>query len=226
MSAPCSSIYISAYQNNHKVFAWSILMDRLSTRELLKRKNMELQDYTCVLCNNSTEESLLHLMIDCPFASDCWGWFGLHAQQGWDINHCLEEFRRQLHVPFFMEIIILMSWSIWQARNGLIFNNRPPSIQEAKRGRMCAASASCKKLFHFYWDMVKQPLFNLPSEANFFFISFFVSWACLLTPPTLLWFTFKKLPVGTCPSCFPQKKNHLKHLHVLPCLSAIELPTA
>lgn len=225
MSAPCSSIYISAYQNNHKVFAWSILMDRLSTRELLKRKNMELQDYTCVLCNNSTEESLLHLMIDCPFASDCWGWFGLHAQQGWDINHCLEEFRRQLHVPFFMEIIILMSWSIWQARNGLIFNNRPPSIQEAKRGRMCAASASCKKLFHFYWDMVKQPLFNLPSEANFFhFLLCFLSLPSHPPYPVVIY--FQKITSRDLPLLFSSKKNHLKHLHVLPCLSAIELPTA
>ena len=105
---------------------------------------MELQDYTCVLCNNSIEESLLHLMIECPFASECWNWLGLHTQQSWEIYQCLKEFRRQLHVPFFMEIIILMSWTIWQARNGLIFNNKPPSIQEAKR----AFRSECALLLH------------------------------------------------------------------------------
>jgi hypothetical protein len=34
------------------------------TRELLKRKNMELEDYSCVLCSSSTAESLFHLLID------------------------------------------------------------------------------------------------------------------------------------------------------------------
>lgn len=40
----------------------------------------------------------------------------------------LENFRTQLQVPFFMEIIILMSWSIWTTRNNFIFEGRQPSI--------------------------------------------------------------------------------------------------
>lgn len=32
-------------QNKHKVFFWLLIKDRLSTRELLRRKNMALQDY-------------------------------------------------------------------------------------------------------------------------------------------------------------------------------------
>jgi hypothetical protein len=42
-------------QPKHKVFFWLLMMDRLSTRELLKRKNMLLQDYSCILCNANTE---------------------------------------------------------------------------------------------------------------------------------------------------------------------------
>ena len=38
----------------------------------------------------------------------------------------------QLGVPFFMEIIILMSLSIWTARNGFIFNGVAPSIITCK----------------------------------------------------------------------------------------------
>lgn len=34
----------SSCQNKHKVFFWLLLKDRISTRELLKRKNMTLQD--------------------------------------------------------------------------------------------------------------------------------------------------------------------------------------
>jgi hypothetical protein len=90
---------------------------------------------------------------------------------------------------------------------------------------MCAASASCKKLFHFYWDMVKQPLFNLPSEANFFhFLLCFLSLP--YHPPYPVVIYFQKITSRDLPLLFSSKKNHLKHLHVLPCLSAIELPTA
>lgn len=72
-------VWSSSCQNKHKVFDWLIMKDRLSTRELLKRKNMELQDYNCVLCNNRIEESLLHLMLLCPFSQACWAWLNCHV---------------------------------------------------------------------------------------------------------------------------------------------------
>jgi hypothetical protein len=126
-------VWNSSCQNKHKVFAWLFLKDRLSTRELLKRKNIELQDYSCVLCSSLTEEYLLHLMVQCPFASTCWNWIGLQVSDQQDLFQNLESLRRQLQVPFYMEIIILMCWAIWHVRNGLIFNNRLPTINEAKR---------------------------------------------------------------------------------------------
>jgi hypothetical protein len=39
-----------------------------------------------------------------------------------------ERLKRQLRVPFFMDIIILMSWSIWKTRNEWIFNGRDPTV--------------------------------------------------------------------------------------------------
>jgi hypothetical protein len=65
-------LWASSCQSKHKVFFWLVLKDRLSTRELLRRKIMFLPDYTCVLCNGSEDESLFHLLLDCPFARDCW----------------------------------------------------------------------------------------------------------------------------------------------------------
>jgi len=49
-----------------------LLKDRLSTRELLKRRNMELPSYNCVLCSEEAEESVFHLFIGCHFAISCW----------------------------------------------------------------------------------------------------------------------------------------------------------
>ena len=72
-------------------------------------------------------------MVQCPFASTCWNWIGLQVSDQQDLFQNLESFRRQLQVPFYLEIIILMCWAIWHVRNGLIFNNRLPTINEAKR---------------------------------------------------------------------------------------------
>jgi hypothetical protein len=59
-------LWNSSCENKHKVFFWLLINDRLSTRELLKRKNMELQDFSCVLCLGAVEESLVHLFLECP----------------------------------------------------------------------------------------------------------------------------------------------------------------
>ena len=88
-------------QNKHKVFFWLVLIDRVSTRELLKRKNMVLQDYTCVLCNGAIEESQTHLFLQCPFAMQCWGSINLQVQQHLDPFQNLQSFKDQLSEPFF-----------------------------------------------------------------------------------------------------------------------------
>ena len=64
----------SSCQNKHKVFFWLLLKERLSTRDLLKRKNMTLQGYNCPLCNGSAEETLIHMFIHCTFTTQCWAW--------------------------------------------------------------------------------------------------------------------------------------------------------
>jgi len=53
-----SWIWKSSCQPKPKVFFWLLLKDRLNTRELLKRKNMALEDYNCVLYHHAPVESL------------------------------------------------------------------------------------------------------------------------------------------------------------------------
>jgi hypothetical protein len=75
-SSPVHPIYKwlwkSACQNKRKFFFWLVLKDRLSTRELLRRKSMDLHSYSCVLCVHNVDESLHHLLFDCPFATASW----------------------------------------------------------------------------------------------------------------------------------------------------------
>jgi hypothetical protein len=125
-------IWSSSCQSKHKVFFWLVLKDRISTRELLKRKKMQLPDYTCVLCNEAIEESLTHLMLGCQFARQCWAIVNVEVDLDLDPFKILESFKEQLGVHFFMEVIILMSWSIWRSRNDFIFRQIQPSIVSIK----------------------------------------------------------------------------------------------
>jgi Zn-finger domain-containing protein len=86
------------------------MKDRLSTRNLLKRKNMFLEDYNCAICVDSTEETLLHLFLDCPFAMECCETLGSTVQHFDDPFQTISSFRIQLVVPFSMEIITSMCW--------------------------------------------------------------------------------------------------------------------
>jgi len=67
---------------------------------------------------------------------------GLHMPQTSNPFLVLDFLRMKLGVPFFMEVIVLMSWSIWKKRNGHIFsgmsklkykNARTPSRKKLHR---------------------------------------------------------------------------------------------
>ena len=77
-------------------------------------------------------EQGIHLFLACPFSEACWATLGLIIHQPSDPFGTLESFRHQLHQPFFMEIIVAMSWSIWTVRNDAIFRHVQPTVQNYK----------------------------------------------------------------------------------------------
>jgi len=36
------------------------------------------------------------------------------------------------HFPFFMEVVMIGAWCIWNERNALIFNGKPPNLSAWK----------------------------------------------------------------------------------------------
>nr|TKW33264.1 hypothetical protein SEVIR_2G222200v2 [Setaria viridis] len=115
---------------------------------------MFLPSYSCVLCTHDKEETLFHLLLECPFAQVCRINLGLFIdlqQQPYDI---LSSFNNQLQVPFFMKIIVIMSWCIWMARNDWIFKAIDPTCQ--------GTTIRFKHLFtlvlHRVKDFWKQPM--------------------------------------------------------------------
>ena len=59
-------------QPKHEVFLWLLISDRLSTRNLLRRRGMDLDSFTCVFCLSLQEETVHHLFVDCAFTKLCW----------------------------------------------------------------------------------------------------------------------------------------------------------
>lgn len=99
-------------QPKHKIFFWLLLKDRLSTRNILRRKNMHLETYNCELCQLATEETLHHLFLECPFARSCWGILNLDIQPQSSFPEVILYFRDQLNSEFFLNAVILMCWTI------------------------------------------------------------------------------------------------------------------
>jgi hypothetical protein len=67
-----------------------------------------------LLCNLQVEEMLEHLFLMCSFALNCWNLIHLLIPFGAP-SDILLSYKDQLQVNFFMDIIILMCWTIWMA---------------------------------------------------------------------------------------------------------------
>lgn len=107
----------------HLFFFWLLLRDRLNTRNLLRRKNRLLEDYSCVLCNSNQEETLLHLFFECPFSIACWTSIGIQWNSNLQPLDMLLAARQAFGSKIFREIIITATWVIWLVWNGVIFDN-------------------------------------------------------------------------------------------------------
>lgn len=114
-----------------KFFAWLVLVDRLNTKTMLRRRHLNIQDtVTCVMCSTGAEETIEHLFFDCPFAKVCWA--TVHFQ--WD--ELLPLWDRFIHagtihnLPFFTEATLIAAWELWKLRNDKVFQRRDstPSI--------------------------------------------------------------------------------------------------
>ena len=82
------------------------------------------------MCQHGVEETIEHLFFKCPFGINCWAKF----QVFWDHRlmdklELVAEAKRRYRKPMFMEIFMVVAWSIWKERNDLVFNAVSPSIE-------------------------------------------------------------------------------------------------
>lgn len=121
-------VWKSGNLGKHKFFIWLLIKDRLSTRNILKRKHMHLDDYSCVLCQNGPKETCFHLFFECPFSTDCWNSINIH----WNFNlqplGMIIQARTDFGNRIFREIFISACWTTWKARNGIVFDNQAATL--------------------------------------------------------------------------------------------------
>lgn len=93
-----------------KFFAWLILVDRLNTKTMLRRRNLYVDDEVhYVLCNEGADEDIDHLFLNCPFAKRYWEKIGIH----WNTD--LSLYPRLAHaIDSSRTLCSLWKWRSWQ----------------------------------------------------------------------------------------------------------------
>lgn len=106
---------------------------RLNTRNLLRRKDMELEDYNCVLCNTDREETSFHLFFECPFSTACWNTIPINSNTSMQPLDMVIDAKTAFGSPKFREIFITTCWTIWVTRNAVIFDDGQVNLNIWKR---------------------------------------------------------------------------------------------
>lgn len=111
-------IWKSKYVSKLKVFPWLLLRNWLNTKSMLRRPHYYSgSNRTCVLCQSSADETILHLFFTCRFSKLCWQRLGIQWSNSLDTVDLLTHARRNFGNDFFMEIFIIVAWHIWKQRN-------------------------------------------------------------------------------------------------------------
>ncbi|KAG2575186.1 hypothetical protein PVAP13_7KG418550 [Panicum virgatum] len=90
---------------------------------------MVLPSYDCAIYNNGIEKTLQHLFFQCPLALTCWNMLQVDSDSFFGT---IESIKAQISSPMFMSLIILLCWTIWTARNKLIFQRIQLSLEQCR----------------------------------------------------------------------------------------------
>lgn len=120
-------IWRSRCTMKHRVFTWLMMVDRINTRDMLRRRNFNVGgDLGCLLCDAGSRETRNHLLFECSFAVGCW----LKLDITWDIDQTFENMlmaaKNSWSGRLFTEAVILSAWNIWKIRNRKLFDGVPP----------------------------------------------------------------------------------------------------
>ncbi|MFS8015126.1 putative reverse transcriptase zinc-binding domain-containing protein [Helianthus anomalus] len=117
------------------IHAWRADLDSIATGEALRKRNIQVGDSICRMCG-SDEETVDHLFIGCYVASIIWNnistWCSILNIYAFSFKDLLD-FHSNIagseeKKTAVQGIIRIACWSIWKARNKLVFSNNPVKI--------------------------------------------------------------------------------------------------
>lgn len=111
-----------------KSFTWLLLLDHLNTRNMLRRRNYNVDSgFNCLLCSQAIEETVEHLFLCCPFSHACWSRLDISwALDGYKL-HLVRSGKNQWFGPLFMEAFCI-ACRIWKERNHKLFKSSMPFL--------------------------------------------------------------------------------------------------
>ena len=116
-----------------QTFIWMCFHNSIATRVCIASRGMQV-NLTCLICHQAPE-SIIHVLRDCYLATSCWQNLGVNLgceffsldSREWLKKYC----RWDVKVgPLLIPWNLLFSfglWTIWQHRNGVVFQNRTPN---------------------------------------------------------------------------------------------------
>lgn len=106
-----------------KNFLWRTTSNCIPTKDLLRQKWVQV-NAECPVCNTS-DDSILHNHVLCPFAVS--SWMKLHISsicgEFKNFNEWLNQVFQQ-HLNEDIHIIVMVCWMLWKNRNSLMWNQR------------------------------------------------------------------------------------------------------
>lgn len=110
-----------------KFFAWLLVQNRIQCKSNLLKKNI-LDDDTCELCNNGSEDAD-HIISRCPFARSLW------EKVGWGSGRIAKVSElwtssppHGTHQGAAPSLILLFCWELWKHRHDVVFRHLAPSV--------------------------------------------------------------------------------------------------
>ena len=101
-----------------------------------KFRHSRFKFQTIIVCCAPAILKKLHitssLEVWMPFSKECWQRIGLQWNSLLPFYDMLSASKISFHKQFFMEVFIISAWCIWKQRNGFVFDNRPPTIDNWK----------------------------------------------------------------------------------------------
>ena len=123
---PWKKVWKSKAPSKVSFFLWTAAMGKILTTENLRKRRLVVIDWCC-MCKRDGE-SVAHLLLHCPIASDLWGlvfsMFGVDWVMPRDVMEllfCWPQFPQRVPGNIWNIIPHCLTWILWRERNARIF---------------------------------------------------------------------------------------------------------